>query len=154
MSTMNRCSERFPRWLTKKRSVPLPETLSSFLSKRPLLLLHLVHAALSQTDHQEFVPAQPGHEVVPEQSSEYIRRMHQHGISHLMTICVIDFLKPVQVNVHQADRPAATVVMYVLVKTSAVIKSCKEICIRAVADLFLQIPLHCHIPEMQSLPAT
>ena len=68
-----------------------------------------------------------------------------------MAICVIDFLKPVQVNVHQADRPAATVVMYVLVKTSAVIKSCKEICIRAVADLFLQIPLHCHIPENAKL---
>ena len=68
-----------------------------------------------------------------------------------MAIGVIYFLKPVQVNVHQADCPAAPVVVYVLIKTSAVVKSCKKIRIRAVPDLFLKITLHCHIPENAKL---
>ena len=58
-----------------------------------------------------------------------------------MPVGIIDRLKTVQIDIHQADSLAFPVVVNVFIKASAVVKARKEIRVGAVQDLFLQAAL-------------
>ncbi len=113
----------------------------------PGLFFKLFHAAFPKPGHQELISPKPGHKIIGEGFHQGPGRSCQHRVPHLMPICVIDSLKPVQVNVEQAHGLVPPAAMDILVKIPAVIESCKEIRVGAVEDLFFQVPLNRHIPE-------
>ena len=64
-----------------------------------------------------------------------------------MSIGVVDPLKAVQINVHQAYGPVPPMIVNVLVKVSAVVQSGEEIRIGAFQNLAFQIAFRGNIPK-------